>query len=167
MPARLPSSIIGTQQFIQTITVGNNPQAIAIDPTSDVAVVVNENDNDVSLINLGALRPLQITETSATSTLSSSTPISLNVIGDGFLPGAVVRFDGTPLTTSTVPTACPAAPVCRELVATIPATMLDVRAALRRRRPKSGLDDLEHLLVLGNSAGRPSAQFAGRRGHRH
>jgi DNA-binding beta-propeller fold protein YncE len=115
---------IGTQQFIQTITVGNNPQAIAIDPTSDVAVVVNENDNDVALIDLGTLRPLQITETSATSTLSSSTPISLNVIGDGFLPGAVVLFDGTALATSTVPTACPAAPVCRELVATIPASML-------------------------------------------
>jgi large repetitive protein len=115
---------IGTQQFVQTITVGNNPQAIAIDPTSDVAVVVNENDNDVALINLGTLRPLQITETSATNTLSSSTPISLDVIGDGFVPGAVVRFDGTPLTTSSVPTACPAAPVCRELVATIPASML-------------------------------------------
>ena len=115
---------IGTQQFVQTITVGNNPQAVAIDPTSDVAVVVNENDNDVALVNLGVLRPLQITETSPVSVLSSSTPISLNVIGDGFLPGAVVRLDGAPLTTSTVPTACPAAPVCRELVATVPATML-------------------------------------------
>lgn len=142
---------IGTQQFIQTITVGNNPQAIAIDPTSDIAVVVNENDNDVSLINLGALRPLQITETSATSTLSSSTPISLDVIGDGFvLPGAVVRFDGTPLTTTTVPTACPAAPICRELVATIPATMLTSarRFVVDVQNPDSTLSNTSSFSVI-------------------
>ena len=68
---------LGTQQFVQNITVGNNPQAIAIDPSSDVAVVVNENDNDVSLINLGALRPLQVTQTSPLSVLSSATPIAV------------------------------------------------------------------------------------------
>ena len=115
---------LGTQQFVQTVTVGNNPRAIAVDPTSDVAVVVNQNDNAVSLINLGALRPVQITETNPINTLSSATPISFTVIGDGFQPGAVVRFDGAALATSVVPTACPASPICRELVATVPANLL-------------------------------------------
>jgi large repetitive protein len=141
---------IGTQQFVQTVTVGNNPQAVAIDPTSDVAVVVNENDNDVALINLGALRPLQITETNPVSVLSSSTPISLTVIGDGFLPGAVVRLDGTPVVTSTVPTACPAAPVCRELVATVPASMLASarRFVLDVQNPDLSISNAESFSVI-------------------
>ncbi len=141
---------LGTQQFIQTITVGNNPRAIAIDPTSDVAVVVNQNDNDIALIDLGALRPLQITETSPINTLSSSTPISLNVIGDGFQPGAVVRFDGTPLTTSSVPTACPASPVCRELVATVPANLLNSarRFVVDLQNPDSSISNAASFSVI-------------------
>jgi DNA-binding beta-propeller fold protein YncE len=141
---------LGTQQFVQTVAVGNNPQAIAVDPTSDVAVVVNQNDNDVALINLGALRPLQITETSPINLLSPATPISLNVIGDGFQPGAVVRLDGAPLTTSFVPTACPASPVCRELVATVPANLLSSarRFVVDVQNPDSSISNAASFSVI-------------------
>ncbi len=141
---------LGTQQFVQTITVGNNPQAIAIDPTSDVAVVVNENDNDVSLIDLGTLRTPQITETTPTFILSSATPITLSVIGDGFQPAAVVRLDGSPVTTSTVPTACPASPICRELVATVPATLLSSarRFVVDVQNPDGSVSNAESFSVI-------------------
>jgi DNA-binding beta-propeller fold protein YncE len=141
---------LGSQLFVQTISVGSNPQAIAIDPTSDVAVVVNENDNDVALISLGALRTPQITETSPTFVLSSITPISLNVIGDGFEAGAVVRLDGTPVVTSSVPTACPASPICRELVATVPANLLGSarRYVVDVLNPDSTVSNAESFSVI-------------------
>jgi DNA-binding beta-propeller fold protein YncE len=36
---------------IDTITVGTNPQSIAINPITNLAYVTNSNDNTVSVIN--------------------------------------------------------------------------------------------------------------------
>ena len=114
---------LGTQLFLGTVTVGPNPLAVAVDPTTDSAVVVNQGSNMVSVFSLSAVRALQITQLSPDSTLTSPAPVTLTVIGNGFESGAVVRFDGTPVSTASAPASCSGV-ICRELVATIPASML-------------------------------------------
>ncbi len=114
---------LGTLQLLGTVAVGPNPLAVAIDPTTDTAVVVNQGSNMVSVFSLGAIRPLQITEESPVSTFTSASPVTLTIIGNGFVSGAAVQFDGTPLATTPVASTCVAS-TCRELMATIPASML-------------------------------------------
>ena len=43
---------------------GCGPVAVAVDPGTNTAVVVNQTDNSVSVLNLGPIRPFSITETS-------------------------------------------------------------------------------------------------------
>jgi YVTN family beta-propeller protein len=114
---------LGTNLFLGTIAVGPNPVAVAVDPTTDTAVVVNQGSNMVSVFSLGVVRALQITQESPTQTFTSTSPLALTIVGNGFESGAVVRFDGTPLATSPVASSCSAA-ICRELLATVPASML-------------------------------------------
>jgi DNA-binding beta-propeller fold protein YncE len=114
---------LGTQLFLGTVTVGPNPVAVAIDPTTDSAVVVNQGSNMVSVFSLGAVRALHITQLSPDSTLTSTNPLSLTVIGNGFETGAEVRLDGTAVPTTSVAASCSGG-ICRELVATVPASML-------------------------------------------
>ncbi|MGB8590530.1 MAG: hypothetical protein WA755_09510 [Candidatus Acidiferrales bacterium] len=114
---------LATQQLLGTVNVGVNPLAIAIDPTSDLAVVANQGGATVSIFSLGAVRALHITETNPPIILTSSVPVTLDVVGDGFMSGAVVRLDGTPVPTSSVPSSC-GATYCRELVGTVPVTLL-------------------------------------------
>jgi DNA-binding beta-propeller fold protein YncE len=101
-----------TTQF----TIGRKPVAVAIDPTTNLAITVNQTDNTVSIIKLGTIRSFQVTEMSPFNAFTSTTAQSLTVIGNGFQPGAVVRFNGTNLTTSYVN--------ARELTATIPTSYL-------------------------------------------
>src|SRR5260370_1381900 len=69
----------------------NGPVAIALDPGTNIALVANQGNNTVSVLNLGAIQPFSITETSpktfmATSTLGtapSPAPQQLTVIGRG------------------------------------------------------------------------------------
>ncbi len=114
---------LGTQLFLGTVTVGPNPLAVAIDPTTDTAVVVNQGGNMVSVFSLGAVRALNITQLSPDFTFTSSSPVVLTVIGNGFETGAAVRLDRTSVTTTPVPASCSGG-ICRELTATIPASML-------------------------------------------
>ena len=117
----------------------NNPVDVAIDPGTDNAVIVNQGNNTVGIISLGALRPLQVVEvahgtTSATfglpqvtvgSTLASgvgaagSPPVNnvtLTIIGKGFSLGTPqVRLDASPLTTTVVSD--------RRLTAVVPTSM--------------------------------------------
>ncbi len=121
------------------ITVGTNPTAVAVDPGSNLAVVTNTGTssspgNTVSIISLGAIRPLHITQislpgnrqlspSSPTTTLTSTTDLPVTVIGKGFDSGSVARLDGTPIPTSGVTANG------RQLTATVPSTLL---AAPRR-----------------------------------
>ena len=67
------------------------PVAVAVDPGTNIAVVANQTDNSVSVLNLGPMQAFSITETSpktfvTTSTLGSSpspAPQPLTVIGKG------------------------------------------------------------------------------------
>jgi len=89
------------------------PVALAIDPGTNTAVVVNQTDNSVSILNLGPIRPFSITETTPTTVVTASSLIAgpnpsaqtLTVIGKGLTcvngtPSVTVRLDLNPLQTS-------------------------------------------------------------------
>ena len=107
------------------------PVAVAIDPGPNIAVVANQTDNSVSVLNLGAIQTFSITENSpktvvTTSTLASGpspAPQQLTVIGKGLLcsggtTSLSVRLDGI-----SVPTSC-AGNGDRQLTATVPFSLL-------------------------------------------
>jgi DNA-binding beta-propeller fold protein YncE len=107
------------------------PIAVAIDPGANLAVVANQKDNSVSVLNLGAIKSFSITETSPKTFISKSTlgsgpspsPQKLTVIGKGLTcaGGATnlsVRLDGT-----AIPTSCSGSGD-RVLTATVPFGML-------------------------------------------
>jgi DNA-binding beta-propeller fold protein YncE len=100
---------------ISTFTTGNFPIDVAIDPAANTALIVNQNDNQVSLYSLGgSLRSgaPQIIQSSfspagpsqnsshvtVNSTLgSAATPVNQNVTLVGNFPsGSVPRLDGDP-----------------------------------------------------------------------
>jgi DNA-binding beta-propeller fold protein YncE len=116
---------LGTSQLLGTTTLGTNPQAAAIDPTTDTVVVANQGSNNVSIFSLAPVRQLEVTDISPAITFSSASPETLTVIGNGFASGAVVRLDQVAVATSSVPSSCNAG-VCRELQATIPANLLNL-----------------------------------------
>jgi DNA-binding beta-propeller fold protein YncE len=108
------------------------PVAVAVDPGTNLAVVANQTDNSVSVLNLGTIQTFSITETSPktfitpSSLLGSSpspSPQTLNVIGKGLTcsggtTNLAVRLDGTHLATF-----C-AGSGDRQLTATVPASLL-------------------------------------------
>ncbi len=90
----------------------SSPVAIAIDPGTNVAVVANQTGNTVSVLQLGAIQPFSITETSpktfvTTSTLTQSpnpAPQQLTILGKGLTcvnstTNLTVRLDAIPLQT--------------------------------------------------------------------
>ena len=106
--------------------LGSLPAAVAIDPASDEAIVANQGDGTVSIISLGAIRTPQILESTPVTTLTSSSPLQMTITGGGFTSGSVVRLDQVGVATATVPGSCTSsAPiVCRQITATVPASML-------------------------------------------
>jgi DNA-binding beta-propeller fold protein YncE len=113
-----------TPGVLTTFNTGMTPVAVAIDPGSNTAVVANQGDNTVSILNLGTIQPFSITETSpkmfvTTSTLSSApTPaaLPLTVIGKGFTSSSKVRLDSVSLSTTFVSD--------RKLTAVVPPSLL-------------------------------------------
>ncbi|HUO35450.1 MAG TPA: hypothetical protein VMU43_10705 [Candidatus Acidoferrum sp.] len=102
------------------VSLGNFPVAAAVDPATDEAVVVNQVDGTASILSLGPVRSLHLTEASVNMTLTSATPLQLTLNGSGFVSGtSEVLLDNT---------AIPAADVTvvssRQIVATIPASFL-------------------------------------------
>lgn len=84
--------------------------AVAIDPGTNQAVIANQSDNSVSVLNLGAIQTFSITETSPKTVLTPSSlgsgpspsPQLLTVIGKGLTcsngtTNLLVRLDGIPL----------------------------------------------------------------------
>ena len=112
---------------LQTVSgLGSLPLAVAVDPGSNRAFVVNQGSNSVSILSLGStLNLLQIVQVSAPRTFTSSNPLILTITGSGFTASSVVRLDQVALATSAVASTCTGAPAtCRELTATVPASML-------------------------------------------
>ena len=106
--------------------LGSLPTAVAIDPASNEAVVANQGDNTVSIISLGAVRTPQILEATPVTTLTSTAPLQMTITGSGFTSSSVVRLDQVAVATATVASSCTGvAPIlCRQLTATVPASML-------------------------------------------
>lgn len=100
---------------LATINVGASPKAVAIDPTTNRAVVANEGSNDVTILDLGGIRLLHIAGASPSATLTSTAPVALTLVGNGFVSGSAVRLDGDP--TGVTTSFNPALP--RQLAATI------------------------------------------------
>lgn len=111
---------------LQTVSgLGGMPAAVAVDPASNEVIVVNQADGTVSVASLGPVRTPQILEMSPVTALTSASPVTLTITGSGFTSGSVVRLDQVAVATATVPGSCTPAPsVCRQITATVPASML-------------------------------------------
>jgi DNA-binding beta-propeller fold protein YncE len=113
------------------------PGALAVDATNNVALAVNSGSNNISVVHLGTIKPVEISSVVASSSVpgailpqavltTNSTPtpggaVTVQIFGTGFTSGspAQVRLDGTPLTTVTVVNN-------NEIDASVPASFLTV-----------------------------------------
>ena len=108
--------------ILSQFPIGNNPSAVAIDPTINMAVAVNSTDATVTIIPLGAVRSSlarpqpQVTRLSPFKTFTSTSDETLTLVGGGFVSGAVVRVNEKPLITNFIS--------ARELTAVLPASQL-------------------------------------------
>ncbi len=98
------------------ISLGTSPQAVAIDPASNQAVVVNQGSNNVSILSLGAMRNLHIVETSPAVTYTSASNLQITINGSGFTASSQVLLDGVAVGSSFQNS--------RQILATVPASML-------------------------------------------
>jgi DNA-binding beta-propeller fold protein YncE len=143
---------LGSGVVLQNVTgLGRSPaaQAVAVDPVTNEAVVVNSQDGTVSILSLGgALKPIQIVETSPTTTFTSSSPVSLTVTGS-FATGSTVRLDQAVLATTPVASTCSGG-VCRQLSAVVPAAMLGSarRYAVDVQDPALNVSNIEDFTVV-------------------
>jgi YVTN family beta-propeller protein len=114
---------------LQTVGgLGTSPsaQAVAVDPVSNQAVVVDNANGTVAILSLGpALNPLQITEASPAIAYGgpAAVNLTLTINGAGFIGGSSVLLDNTAVPITSV------SANGRQIVATVPANML----ALPRR----------------------------------
>jgi len=99
-------------------------QAVAVDPVSNQAVVVNHEASSVSLVSLGtSIDPLQIVEASPAVIFGGpgTANTTLTIIGGGFAGGtSEVLLDGTALPGGDVNVVS-----SRRIIATVPGSMLD------------------------------------------
>jgi DNA-binding beta-propeller fold protein YncE len=131
--------------------------AVAIDPGTNQAVIANQSDNSVSVLNLGAIQTFSITETSPKTVLTTSSlgsgpspsPQLLTVIGKGLTcsngsTNLIVRLDGIPLqNTSCVGNGD------RQLTATVPFNLLTAarRFAVDVENPGGNVTNAEDFTV--------------------
>ncbi|HTU34870.1 MAG TPA: hypothetical protein VMF66_13800 [Candidatus Acidoferrum sp.] len=135
---------------IENVSVGNGPDAVAVDPVTNEALVANQTDGTVSVLSLGPLLSTaspavpQITLSAPEIGYVSSSPLALTVNGGGFAAGAQVFLDGT-----AVPSTLSASG--RQIVATVPATMLASprRYSVYVQNPgQSAISNIEDLTVV-------------------
>ncbi|MGA8768582.1 MAG: hypothetical protein WB559_16320, partial [Candidatus Acidiferrales bacterium] len=100
--------------------LGGTPVAVAVDPASNEAVIVNQSGNSVGIVSLGPppASP-QILEASPAVAFGGlgTADLPLTITGAGFTGGSEVLLDGSPLATVTVVSS-------RQIVATVPGSML-------------------------------------------
>ncbi len=143
---------------LNTQCLGKNcAVAVAIDPGTNQAVVVNQSDNSVSVLNLGAIKPFSITESSPKTLITASSlgngpspiPQQVTVIGKGLTcsngtTNLIVRLDGIPLQN----TSC-AGNGDRQLTATVPFNLLTSarQFALDVENPSGGITNAEGFTI--------------------
>jgi DNA-binding beta-propeller fold protein YncE len=141
---------LGAGTVLQTMAgLGTSPFAVAIDPGSNEAVVVNQGGNSVSIISLSqtipAIDPLQIVESSPAIAFTSATPLTFKVTGAGFTPGSQLLFDGTALPTADVTIVS-----AHQINATVPAAMLGSATCyiVQVQNPGGGLGSVSNVTEL-------------------
>ena len=142
------ATIIDLRSLTQlaSVTVGTSPQAVAIDPGKNVAIIANSGSNDVSILPLGAIRAPQITEVSPPIAFAapSAGAQTVTVNGFGFSSGAQVRLDGVVVPTTVAANG-------RQAVATVPGSMLSAarRFALDVQNSTGATSNVKSFLVIG------------------
>ncbi len=137
---------------LQTVGgLGTSPsaQAVAVDPISNQAVVVDNANGTVAILSLGpAINPLQIAETSSDIVYGgpAAGSLALTVNGAGFVSGSQVLLDNV-----AVPTAFVSA---RQVVATVPANMLAQprRYIVQVQNPSLAASNVAGLTVIESVA---------------
>ncbi len=84
------------------ILPGTTPGAVAIDPGTNQVLVANQGSNDLTVISLGAIKPLHLEQVllplnrqfGTDLTLSSTTDLPLTLVGKGFNGSSVAQVDG-------------------------------------------------------------------------
>jgi YVTN family beta-propeller protein len=110
---------------LQTVAGFNSPQAVAVNPITNTAYIVNQGNNTVSIFPMATTtsNPLQILETSPATTFvqNPTAGLTLSIVGTGFTGASQVFLDGTAVPATFVSS--------RQLTAAIPAA--DVATARR------------------------------------
>jgi len=135
--------------ILRTVTgLGTSPlaQAVAVDPVSNQAIVVNQGDGTVSILSLGpALNPLQIVEASPAIAFGGpgTANLTLTITGSGFMGGSEVLLDGTAILASVSPSG-------RQITVTVPGAMLSAprRYAIQVENPGSVVSNVTDLEVI-------------------
>jgi DNA-binding beta-propeller fold protein YncE len=130
----------------QVQPLGGMPSAVAVDPASNEAMIVNQNDGTVGIVSLGpAPTSPQILEASPATTLTSVGGLLLTLTGANFSAGSVVRLDQQNLGAVTT---CPT--ICRQLTVMIPPGMLEVprRYLIDVKNTDGSLSNVTDLAVI-------------------
>ena len=142
---------------ITTITLGSDPIGVALDPATNMALVVDDVDASVTVVDLGVTRSRlgepQVFQMTPTFALASSSSVPLLITGAGFTPGSQIRLNETAIPTTVVNS--------RELTGTIPASFLSppyapVRIVVDVQNSPTLFSNVVNLLValpvpVGNS----------------
>lgn len=112
---------LSTGNILQSgVALGNLPQAVAVDPATNRAFVVNKADGTASVLSLGPVRSLHIVNSNPVMTLGSQASAQLILNGFGFVNGtSQVLLDDTVLPPADVTVVS-----SRQIVATVPSTLL-------------------------------------------
>jgi large repetitive protein len=143
---------LGSGIVLQNVTLAggsSSPQAVAVDPVLNEAVVVNSAQNSVSILSLGgALNPMQIVGSSPASTFTSTSPVTLTVTGR-FATGSTVRLDQQALVTTPVAATCNGTS-CGQLTAVVPVGDLGAarRFAVDVQAPSLAVSNIEDFTVV-------------------
>jgi DNA-binding beta-propeller fold protein YncE len=91
---------------ITTIALGTDPIGVALDPATNMALVVDDVDATVSVVNLGDTRSLhgepQIFQMTPTFSLTSSSAVPMLITGAGFTAASQIRLNETAIPTTFV-----------------------------------------------------------------
>jgi DNA-binding beta-propeller fold protein YncE len=102
---------------LKTVSGFNSPQAVAVNPVTNTAYIVNQGNTTVSYLPLATTtpNPLQIVESSPSTTFVQNPPagLTLSIVGNGFTGGSKVVLDGAALPVTLVSS--------RHITAAIPA----------------------------------------------
>jgi DNA-binding beta-propeller fold protein YncE len=147
---------LSTPSELTAIPLGSDPIAVAIDPATNLALVADDTDGTVTVLDLGATRSRlatpepQILQVSPGITLTSSSAVPITIIGAGFVPASQIRLDETSIPTTVVNS--------RELTASIPVSFLSQprRVVVDVQNSVSQFSNVFNLLVaqavpVGNS----------------